>query len=262
MVGIGFFAPLPLALMMPFMAGQSLLMGEAFGKGFQYGKRKISAMSNDEFNELNATKLGQEIATDYNDIIPSLQIAVKASTEFQRMIFQEMGEILKLIPSEILKFFGIESIVDQENAALLSFNSLQVRAWSDTELRAAFENTFALYDGLTKIVITDEYNKRFVKTEPEPLPTVEPKISNASANNLAQGQVYNDVNAEPSTAIMYSKINGQWVKILSASFPFLLEKASQTWPVSEGYTILKYSTRTPNDTYYWILSSKLEGTLT
>ncbi len=37
MAGIGFFAPLPLAMMMPFMAGQSMLMGDAFGKSYQYG---------------------------------------------------------------------------------------------------------------------------------------------------------------------------------------------------------------------------------
>ncbi len=170
MVGIGFFAPLPLALMMPFMAGQSLLMGESFGKGFQYGKRKISSMSNEEFNKMTAADLGQQIATDYDAIIPSLEQAVRASTAFQRMIFTEMGEVLKLIPGEILKFFGLEGIEPGTDSDKLSFNIIQVRSWTDSELRAAFENkqNFALYNGITQIYIVDEYNKRFILTEPLP----------------------------------------------------------------------------------------------
>ncbi len=102
MVGIGFFAPLPLALMMPFMAGQSMLMGDAFGKAYQYGKRKISAMTNEEFNKLTPQQLGQEIATDYSAMIPSLQTAIKQSSVFQSMIIQEMAKIIRSLPSDIV----------------------------------------------------------------------------------------------------------------------------------------------------------------
>ncbi len=103
MVGIGFFAPLPLALMMPFMAGQSMMMGDAFGKAYQYGKRKISAMSNEEFNKLTPHDLGQSIVTDYNAIIPSLSQAVKSSSEFQSLIIRELAEILKNLPTDIIQ---------------------------------------------------------------------------------------------------------------------------------------------------------------
>ncbi len=105
MVGIGFFAPLPLALMMPFMAGQSMLMGDAFGKAYQYGKRKISAMSNEEFNKLDAKQLGIEIQTDYADMIPSLTQAIKSSTAFQSLIIRELAEILKNLPKDIFAGF-------------------------------------------------------------------------------------------------------------------------------------------------------------
>ncbi len=111
MVGIGFFAPFPLALMIPFMAGQSLAMGEAFGKGFQYGKRKISSMSNEEFNALNFQQLSESIATDYKVMIPSIQKSIQASEQLQRTVLQEMGQLIKTIPSEILNFFG--SLVNQ-----------------------------------------------------------------------------------------------------------------------------------------------------
>ncbi len=103
MVGIGFFAPLPLAMMMPFMAGQSMIMGDAFGKAYQYGKRKISSMTNEEFNKLTPEHLATQLQTDYLSMIPSLKASVKASTEFQSFIIQELAEIVKNIPEDLMK---------------------------------------------------------------------------------------------------------------------------------------------------------------
>ncbi len=108
MAGIGFFAPLPLAMMMPFMAGQSMMMGDAFGKSYQYGKRKISAMSNEDFNKLTTRDLANDIQADFNAIIPPLSEAVRQSSQFQSLIIQEMGKIIKSLPSEITQFFGVE----------------------------------------------------------------------------------------------------------------------------------------------------------
>ncbi len=106
MVGIGFFAPFPLALMIPFMAGQSLAMGEAFGKGFQYGKRKISSMSNEDFNKLNFQELSESIATDYRVMIPSITKSIEASDQLQSKVFQALGDLIKSIPVEVLNFLG------------------------------------------------------------------------------------------------------------------------------------------------------------
>ncbi len=104
MTGIGFFAPFPLALMIPFMAGQSLAMGEAFGKGFQYGKRKISSMDNASFNKLDFKGLSESIATDYKVMIPSMEQSIRASDKLQSAVIQEMGDLIKSIPMEILNF--------------------------------------------------------------------------------------------------------------------------------------------------------------
>ncbi len=100
---IGLFAPLPLAMMIPFMAGQSLMMGEAFGKGFQYGKRKISSMSNEEFNALTPGDLGKSITTDYNAVIPHLERAIQDSKEFQTLVISELIRIIPTIPGAILE---------------------------------------------------------------------------------------------------------------------------------------------------------------
>ncbi len=88
------------------MAGQSLAMGEAFGKGFQYGKRKISSMSNEEFNALDFKGLSESLATDYQVLIPSLVQSIQASDKLQSAVIQEMGQLIKSIPQEILNFLG------------------------------------------------------------------------------------------------------------------------------------------------------------
>jgi len=88
------------------MAGQSLAMGEAFGKGFQYGKRKISSMSNEEFNKLDFQELSESLATDYRVMIPSLVESIKASDRLQDAVFKALADVIKDIPSQILDFFG------------------------------------------------------------------------------------------------------------------------------------------------------------
>ncbi len=272
MVGIGFFAPLPLALMMPFMAGQSLLMGEAFGKGFQFGKRKISSMTNDDFNALTAKDLGQQIATDYNDIIPSLEQAVKASSAFQSMIIQEMGVILKSIPDEILKFFGLEGLGGGEDN-LLNFNLQQIKLWTIKELRAAFENSFHLYNAITQILITQEYKRRVTGTQPPPPPNLAPPkprpipppptptptptptpktVSVAITFNWAlknaQGRIFTQFNKSS----MLSNQNNKWVFVKTGTKQNLVRLAILSWPSA---TYEKFSFGPKN--LFWTKKSKM-----
>ncbi len=87
------------------MAGQSLAMGEAFGKGFQYGKRKISSMSNEEFNALDFKQLSESIHTDYKTMIPSLTQSIRESKVLQDAVFDALGKVILDIPPAILGFF-------------------------------------------------------------------------------------------------------------------------------------------------------------
>ncbi len=85
-----------------------MLMGDAFGKSYQYGKRKISAMSNEEFNELTPKDLAKDITADFEALIPELKIAMAASTEFQGQIIREMGAMLQNfladLPADVKQF--------------------------------------------------------------------------------------------------------------------------------------------------------------
>ncbi len=97
------FMPIPLAIMPPFMAYQSLVMGDAFGRAFQFGKRKISAMSNEEFNKLDIVQLYEGISNEYTRIIPTVEKAMAQSTDLQVAIVTEM---LKIIPALAKELFG------------------------------------------------------------------------------------------------------------------------------------------------------------
>ncbi len=120
MAGIGFFAPLPLAMMLPFMAGQSMIMGDAFGQSYQYGKRKISAMSNEEFNKLTHDDIQKDIIKNYKQMIPNLADGMVASNEFQRLIIQEIAKIIPTLPSDVTSgiFGGIQGLAKEAAAEL------------------------------------------------------------------------------------------------------------------------------------------------
>ncbi len=89
------FMPLPLAIMIPFMGIQSGVMAQQFGMNFQYGKRKISAMSNEEFNKLTPQQMQADFQLQIKGMIPTFQQALEDMRPFQRMIFVEMLAVFK-----------------------------------------------------------------------------------------------------------------------------------------------------------------------
>ncbi len=87
--------PLPLAMMIPFMGAQSAVMAKQFGENFQYGKRRISAMSNEEFNKLTPGILSQRTADELKDMIPSMKQSIVDMHEFQAFVVQEFIQMMK-----------------------------------------------------------------------------------------------------------------------------------------------------------------------
>ncbi len=147
MAGIGFFAPLPLALMLPFMAGQSMIMGEAFGKSYQYGKRKISSMSNEEFNKLSPKDLANEIMSDYNNIVPALSNSVKASSEFQSTIIKELVDVVKNLPQDLI--FGLVGTSDPSGNSNIGAGAAGIIGGGNNDPLAGFN---AFFETLAKSI--------------------------------------------------------------------------------------------------------------
>ncbi len=110
---IGFFAPLPIALMIPFMVAQSLAMMEAAGKGWQFGKRKISAMSNEDFNKLTPHKILEDSLGEYKLMIPTMTQAFDESRQLQTKIIEVMVGYAVQLLSDIQK--GVTAALQGEH---------------------------------------------------------------------------------------------------------------------------------------------------
>jgi len=88
---IGFFLPLPLPIMIPFMMWQSAAIATGFGTMFQYSKRKISAMSNEEFNALNPVDL---INQDLDSFIKEIPSSFNRIRSVNMLILSSMSDFL------------------------------------------------------------------------------------------------------------------------------------------------------------------------
>jgi len=108
---IGGFMPIPLAMMIPFMATQSMVMGQAFGMGFQYGKRKISAMSNEEFNKTTMEAIASEMFASYEKIIPNLKTQMADNQGLQNFIIAKLLDM----PRDLISDF-FNSITGQQTS--------------------------------------------------------------------------------------------------------------------------------------------------
>ncbi len=93
------------------MATQSLAMGEAFGLGFQYGKRRISAMSNEEFNKITPVKLHQDMQGGVQAMIPEMKQSISNFTMLQTDIIKELvhyaSNIINESPELVREFLGL-----------------------------------------------------------------------------------------------------------------------------------------------------------
>ncbi len=74
---------------------QSAAMALGFGSFFQYGKRKISSMSNEEFNALTPEDLTSQLLSNVNNMIPSVEQS-----------FQQMERLNVLILDAMAKYFN------------------------------------------------------------------------------------------------------------------------------------------------------------
>ncbi len=84
------------------MAAQSFAMGHAFGTSFQYGKRKISSMTNEEFNALSATDLHGELQADIRAMIPDMHESFKRMEQFQIDILISMVNVIRKAGEQFL----------------------------------------------------------------------------------------------------------------------------------------------------------------
>ncbi len=103
------------------MGAQSLVLGKQFGEGFQYGKRKISAMTNEEFNKLTPAKLAQDNAAELRQMIPSMQASITDMRSFQSFIVRELIATVKQLPSDV--FSGVQQLGQTDVSSVTGLTS-------------------------------------------------------------------------------------------------------------------------------------------
>jgi len=104
------FTAVPNPQMLSYMMSQSWIMMYAAGGAWQYGKRRISAMSNEEFNKLLPIDLLKEHTVMLREAIPTIQQSIQDMTPLINTLMTQFGtfinEAIKAIPQAVTNILG------------------------------------------------------------------------------------------------------------------------------------------------------------
>ncbi len=124
------FTAVPNPQMLAFMAAQSFVMMMQAGEGWQFGKRKQSAMTNEEFNKQTPKSIMERQMQELKIAIPTIEKSMNAMTPMIRTIVTQYGdfmaEIVKALPDVFKAAQGGQSLtgnistVGQEFAQIIS----------------------------------------------------------------------------------------------------------------------------------------------
>ncbi len=104
------FTAIPNPQMLAFMPIQSYLMMYFAGSAWQFGKRKISAKSNEEFNKLTMKTLLEEHTMELKSVIPTLEKSLDDVTPLVAILIEQYGDFIKAalaaVPQAVANIFG------------------------------------------------------------------------------------------------------------------------------------------------------------
>ncbi len=193
---IGFFMPLPLPIMIPFMMWQSAAIAAGFGTYFQFAKRRVSAMSNEEFNKADPHEL---VNSMYEDIVKSIPDSFAKVDSLTPVILQSMNVMLdqavkwlaNVIKGNIFDTPSQPSLpTDTEtvlpDTELLTLTIQFIATMNDLSLQATINN-ITDYDEITRQLLIAEQARR-KRTEEQPpfeLPSPEQVATQLSPEFIA-----------------------------------------------------------------------------
>ncbi len=124
------FTAVPNPQMLAFMPIQSYLMMYFAGSAWQFGKRKISAKSNEEFNKLTMKTLLEEHTMELKSVIPTLEKSLQDVTPLVGVLIEQYGDFVK----EALKHFptAVQNVIGP--TAFQADNFGDLKAWLDKNL--------------------------------------------------------------------------------------------------------------------------------
>ncbi len=177
---IGFFMPLPLPIMIPFMMWQSAAIAAGFGTYFQFAKRRVSAMSNEEFNKADPHELVNSMYEDIVKSIPSSFAKVDSLTpvilsSMNVMLDQAIKWLSNVITGNIFDTPSqptdtpTDDVPSLPDIQLLTLTIQFIATMNDLSLQATL-NRIADYDQVTQDLLIAEKNRRERNAEPFIIP--------------------------------------------------------------------------------------------
>ncbi len=119
---------------------QSYLMMYFAGSGWQYGKRKISAMSNEQFNKLTSESLLAQHSIELKNMLPTLDKTLDDVTPLIKTLVEQYGdfvrEAIKAIPDAIGNIFQQSGQVGQGTLTNVRLSQGSQQFQRDRELYA------------------------------------------------------------------------------------------------------------------------------
>ncbi len=172
--------PLPLPIMIPFMMWQSAAIAAGFGTYFQFAKRRVSAMSNEDFNKANPHEL---VNSMYEDIVKQIPSSFSKVDSLTPIMLESMNTMLdqavKWLAGAVTgNFFGTPNPVNEQidnlgdptpelSTELLDPSFQTVKSWTSTKLNLVHDFQMNQYSSQAQGFIhsVHDFNKK--QKEPE-----------------------------------------------------------------------------------------------
>ncbi len=154
------FAPFFFPLGIAFMGAQSAVMMKMAGENWQYGKRRISAMKNEEFNALTPLKLYQLETAELQSIIPTIESSLRSMTPLTATIVTEMINTFKVGAQATLSY--LNDIADTPIGKVIMFAIKVWMPWMEPLLGSAVQDIIKIEEA--EIIPTPDI------TPPSPTP--------------------------------------------------------------------------------------------
>ncbi len=92
------FTAIPNPYMIPFMGYQSWVIGSMFGMAYQGYKRKMSAMTNEEFNKLDLTTFGMQEMRKMTQATPQMETMFAEMRPMLDIMAKELNQLIASLP--------------------------------------------------------------------------------------------------------------------------------------------------------------------
>ncbi len=194
---IGFFMPLPLPIMIPFMMWQSAAIAAGFGTYFQFAKRRVSAMSNEEFNKADPHEL---VNSMYEDIVKQIPSSFSKVDSLTPVMLQSMNVMLdqavKWLQGAITgNFFGTPNPVNEPidnfgeptpelTVELLNPTFAEVKQFTNTKINLIVARQLHLYTSQSQSFINSENQRRNPVTETPPVIPINERIPTQTVQSV------------------------------------------------------------------------------